>query len=307
MNNIINYYYSMYPTNILETNSIYFFNYEGKKYLLTICNRPKEDIESLYKLNNIMLEKKLLVSEIITNNEKQAITFINNKPYVLLKICININAEINLYDIYTINKNTTNIDVDNILNRNDWVSLWESKNDFYESQLSELTVKYPIVNSYLNYYIGLAENAILYLKNIIKIKENVRMSICHRRVEYDEKTFIFYNPMEFIHDYFVRDISEYIKSVFFVDKEKAFNCIISFFNAFNPNYKEAQLFYARLLYPSYFFDIYDDIINGIKKEDEVEKVIIHSSSYETFLSNVYLYISRYYNSPIEKVDWLIKH
>ncbi len=307
MKNIINYYYSMYPIEIFESNSLYFFDYNDSKYIFVIYNRPEQDIKSLYELNKTLLGKDMLVNEIVVNNDNQIITNVNNQKYILLKINININSLINTYDLYSFINKTIDLKTDDILDRTNWVTLWESKNDYYENQLEELIGNYKIINSYLNYYIGLAENAILYLKNNFNNYQDIRVSICHKRVRYNEKAYMFYNPMELICDYFIRDISEYVKSIFFISHEKAFNYVISFFNTFNPNYKEAQLFYARLLYPSYFFDIYDDVINGIKKEDEVEKIITQSSSYETFLLNVYLYISRFYNKPFDSITWINKH
>ena len=59
-------------------------------------------------------------------------------------------------------------------------------------------------------------------------------------------------------------------------------------------HKEALLFFARLLYPSYFFDVYDDIINGELDEVNVERILFKSEEYENFLCVVYFYLSKIY-------------
>ena len=72
------------------------------------------------------------------------------------------------------------------------------------------------------------------------------------------------------------------------------------------SYKEALLFYGRLLYPSYFFDLHDDIVNNNLNEKVIEKIIIKSDLYETFLLDIYMYLSKLYNRYIPSVDWIIK-
>ena len=72
------------------------------------------------------------------------------------------------------------------------------------------------------------------------------------------------------------------------------------------SYKEALLFYGRLIYPSYFFDLYDDIVNLNLNEQEIEKIVIKSEEFENFLINVHSYLSNLYNKYIPQIDWLTK-
>lgn len=306
MKNILGYYYNIYPMEISHTNDKYFFEYNDDKYIFETYKRPLEDINALYDVNKKMLNKNILVSEMILNNESEILTNINNKPYLLTKVKMNIDSNINLYDIYNINVNTISLECNKILDRNDWTNLWESKNDYFEFQINEIGSKYKIVSEYLNYYIGLAENAISYVKDAIKINDDVRLCISHKRIRYNDTVYSLYNPVNYIYDYFVRDICEYIKSVFFIDKKRAYYLVVNLFNNFSLTYKEALLFYGRLLYPSYFFDMYDDIVNGLKEESKIEGIITKSCEYEIFLQDVYIYISKLYNDYIPSVDWIIK-
>ena len=63
------------------------------------------------------------------------------------------------------------------------------------------------------------------------------------------------------------------------------------------------MLYARLLYPSYYFDIYEDVMNNDRNEEDLVSIVSKCNSYELFLKEAYLEISKY--APIEKVDWLI--
>ena len=306
MKNIICYYYNLNPLYLNDVKYNYFFECNGDRYVFVLCTCSLNDVTSLYKLNKQMLEKDILVHEIIMNNDENIITYVNGKPYILMKIQFNINGLIDVNDIYDINIKTIGISVDKALYRNNWKKLWESKNDYIENQITEIGNKYPVIYNYLNYYIGLAENAIKYVSNTLDINQDAELCVCHRRIKKNEHLLRLYNPLNFIYDFRVRDICEYVKSVFFEDEALAFDLIINYFNNTNLNYKEALLFYGRLLYPSYFFDLYDDIINGASKEKEIEHIIVKSTSYETFLKNVYLYLSNMYETSFPSIDWIMK-
>ena len=57
-----------------------------------------------------------MINEIILNNSNQAITMVNNNPYVLIKEKIN-NHLVNINDILYIQNNTINISKDRLLFR----------------------------------------------------------------------------------------------------------------------------------------------------------------------------------------------
>ena len=234
---------------------------------------------------------------------------INNNPNNINNVNptnLNTNTQVSNQNIQSsINNNSINIECDNVINRNDWVTLWEIKNDYFEAQINEIGKKYPNLCNYANYYIGLAENAISYVRNAQKIDDVALLSICHKRINYSDDLFSLYNPVNFICDYRVRDICEYIKTAFF-SGDDAYLLIINYFKNNYLSYKEALLFYGRLLYPSYFFDLHDDIVNNNLEENIIEKIIIKASNYERFLYDVYVYISKLYNRYIPAVDWIIK-
>ena len=59
---------------------------------------------------------------------------------------------------------------------------------------------------------------------------------------------------------------------------------------------------ARLLFPSFYFDIYEDIVNGYTKEKEIIKILNRTDEYQEFLKYIYNYINK--KKPIIKIDWL---
>ena len=62
------------------------------------------------------------------------------------------------------------------------------------------------------------------------------------------------------------------------------------------------MLWARLLYPTYYFDLYEQIMNNNKKEECLIKIIDKVNNYEKFLKKTYLELSKYGN--IEKISWL---
>lgn len=305
MKNILAYYYGFHTDEISHKENKYFFEYSGNKYVFEPFNRPLSDIDCLYKINREMIKRNLLVHEIILNKENKILTYVNNIPYILIEIFINKDARITLAEVCHINNESINIECDKILDRFDWVTLWEMKNDYFESQIIEIGTRYPNLSSYANYYIGLAENAIFYVRQVSNLNDQVYKSICHKRINNKGNLFDLYHPMSFVCDYRIRDVAEYIKSAFFSDAN-AYLLVEEYFQNNFLSYKEALLFYGRLLYPSYFFDMYDDIVNNNLDESLVERIVIKSEDYEEFLMNVYFFLSRLYNRYIPGVDWIIK-
>ena len=63
------------------------------------------------------------------------------------------------------------------------------------------------------------------------------------------------------------------------------------------------MLYARLLYPSYYFDIYERVIEDKIDEEKLLPIIERVNEYELFLKDCYLALSKYYN--IEQIKWII--
>ena len=291
MENILNYYYQIIISSDKIKNNGY-FSYHNHLFCLYKYERNKNEINALSYLNELMILNKISVNKIIYNIFNQAITYIDNQNYVLIMINYEYRGYDNLKFIPIIEDRRLNI-----LKRNNWAYLWEIKIDYVEYQLKHIINSFPIINQTINYYIGMTENAIRYFK-MLDLKD-VPLYINHRRIKKNE----LYNPLELIIDYKVRDIAEYLKNSFF-NNEMSIGDIKEYTIKLELNNLDYLLLYVRLLYPSYYFDIYDNIINNNLNEDAINKVINKSSLYEELLYEIYLLIRGKTN--IIGIDWINK-
>jgi len=85
-----------------------------------------------------------------------------------------------------------------------------------------------------------------------------------------------------IKDIKVRDIAEFFKQQFFYIENPIIN-VKNYLDYMNITNDEAILFMARLLYPSYYFDIYDAIYILFQSFHKIEKHKIHLSTLNYFL------------------------
>ena len=253
-----------------------------------------------------MINRKCLVHQIILNKDNSTLTIINNITYVLIKVSNYHNNNIYLKDINYIQNMTYNIQYDNLLLRDDWVKLWCDKVDYYEYQINQLGKEYPLLCDSLNYFIGLGENAISYIVNNVtnNVSNNRFLVVSHKRIKKENGSFDFYNPLNFVIDNRARDVAEYIKNTFF---DNIFNIdeLRMYLNYSNFTKDEYIHLYSRLLFPSYYFDIYDEIINTKSDENKIIKVINSIDKYQDFLSNIYKYIVYEKKVQIEPIEWVM--
>lgn len=82
MKNKIEYYYRIENINLHEQNNIYNFLYNNKKYIFFNTTRNIKEIEQIYLLQSI--DERYY--KIILNRNRNVITVINNKQYLLVEI-----------------------------------------------------------------------------------------------------------------------------------------------------------------------------------------------------------------------------
>lgn len=287
MKNILSYYYGIIVPDKISDNG--YFAYNNHLFCLYEYRRNIDEIESLILLNKYMVESNIHVNKIILNNFHEALTFYDGKYYCLVLIKYEYKKGYFNFFLAPINPKL------NILKRNDWAYLWSSKVDYIEYQIEHLENVYPLLNGSINYYIGLAENAISYFKMLIIDK--VPLYVNHRRILKND----LYNPLELVIDYKVRDISEYLKISFFKN-EKTIYEIKKFINNLNLNNIDYLLLYVRMLYPSYYFDVYEGIVNTNQNEESIQSIIDMVDDYERLLYEIYSLIKRKTN--ILGIDWI---
>ena len=293
MKSNIMYYYNFNEIEIDKRDDAYYFRDKGRLYSFEKLIFPARSEKLLLYLYQIGYQRGF---KIIFNIYDKMFTNINNEWYVLV--------------LYTEEKVNLSFDIlnpiflpSNIFSyQNDsWDYLWMKKIDYYEYQISHFTNNYPLVQESFNYYVGMAENAISYVRYNLSSEQlqSMNLCLCHNRIS--SKKYV--NPLNLIVDYYPRDIAEYLKFLFFSDNYRNY----SFYNLFQSLHFSREdyiLLYARLLFPSYYFDVYDDILNKKCSESRLKKIILLKDDYQCFLCNIYKLISVYFSIP--EVNWLKK-
>lgn len=302
MKNIINYYYNLSILDCYINNDRYYFYIDNTEYIFMNYDKSIEDLKNKYTIYTNLKNKKVLVNDIITNINNQIITIVNGKAYILLKNNCK-NRSINLNDILYLQNNT-----DIILNKkveldNNWIKLWKMKLDYYENQFKNSFKNNYLIYYTIDYYIGMGENAISYL--VYNNCDNNRYCVSHSRININEQAFDFFNPINFIIDNRVRDFAELIKNMFFLGKID-YDTFILYLNTMNFNKNEYILLFSRLLFPTFYFDFVDDIINKTIEESYIKRIVNKTESYILFLKSIMIYIIYNKRINIPLIDWIIK-
>lgn len=291
MKNIINYYYNLLPENVFQNDKEYYFFINSIRYSLIEYKGEEKDIYETYN-KHLDILKKIYVHPIILNKKGYPYTKIDKKNYILMQT------------IYYGNK----VNIDNIIpftkiiateNDNTWNELWSQKNDYLEYQTKLIETKYPLLKKSFGYFIGLAETAI----SIVNITEKQPSPnvYAHKRINKKSTTFDLYNPLNITEDLRVRDPAEYFKQNFFKGEniEPELN---KYFKNEKLNKYEYLMFLARMLYPTYYFDMYEDIITGKIEEKNLNQIIEKVEDYEQILKKIYNYYKSFMN--IFQIEWL---
>lgn len=294
MKNAIEYYYDIQIFKIHQNKKNYYFNYLNDNYIF-IEIYDISNIDALYYLS-IYLYNNRMSHLIITTKNNNKYVQINEKYYVLLKLCCD-KRKISYADIF--NLNSLMFYKNNVLRHDEWGIMWENKIDNFEYQLSQNGKKYPIIRESFAYFAGLSENAIQLFNMVDKDKTSIFLS--HRRIKYDTTTIELYNPLNYILDYRVRDVCEYFKSCFFKGIN-IYNDIEAYLYYNNLNKEESYLFFSRLLFPSYYFDIYEKVLSGEVDEFEIKKILDKMQDFENVLKKVYYLLKQ--NNKLPIIEWL---
>lgn len=296
MNNFIEYFYNLKIDKIVFENRYFTFIHSGYIYKLYILDN-EINVNFLTDINSKLL-RNTLISEIIYNKNGNVISSYNNTNYILLRIYVNPSKNITLNEINFLSNSLykENLNID-------WGKLWSRKIDYLEELINENGKKYPLIVDSFNYFIGMAENAISYYNNIENI-DNYKYFISHKHIRYSDTVEELYNPLNIIYDYKVRDVSEYIKIAFFKGNLNIFN-EINLYLMNNPlSLTDVKLLIARLLYPSFYFELYEDILIDDRDEKIIMTIIDKLADYEEYLDSVISYFKYRYN--IDEILWLKK-
>lgn len=271
------YNYNFVDPNIyIDNNKIYIYE-KHKKYMLQEVN----NLEELKEINRLIITNRLQSNyyNIIKTKKNDLTIKYDNKEYVLL-------------EIRNCNYITKNIELtNNVLNRSNWYYLWIKKNDHIISIREEIIINNPKVEGIIDYYIGMAENAIEYLKVNMEIGAYKNVYISAKR--YCDIN----NPINIVLDCRERLIVEKIKKqIFELNKIPQIEYIV---NIIKKNELNVHRVYARLLYPTFFFDI---IERNNLVDNQIHEITKKTQIYELLLRRLYLKLIK--NYKIKNIDWI---
>lgn len=292
MKNVIYTYYNILLDEINKDSNNYFFYFNNDLYIFYLVLNDINVVELIY---NFIKENNIESFEIVLNKDGKLFCDVDNKKYSLLKIKGILKYEIKFeeFKFYPIDKEPYN-----------WGELWSERLDYYEIQLRELGYNYQTVLNSFGMFSGLAENAILYF-NMSKrmFNDNEVVGIVHNRMNYPCYLIDYNNPLNLVIDYNIRDIAEYIKSYLLSDAYDV-NNVLLLLERLNVNNLMFNLLYSRLMYPTFYFDVFDKIILEDGKDSDIVDVLNVVDKYLDMLNKVYLKFKDKYS--MLNVEWLNK-
>ena len=296
---LISYYYGFENVNTIKKGCKYVFQYNDNNYVLSPLIRQKNEIIEIYKFFN----DKKRSDKILKNKFNDIITNIYGTDYILTEKYENLGKKIFFDQIMEENGkyDDTSSDFLKDIDHSNWDILWSTKVDYIEYQIKHIENKFPMLVKYVGYYIGMAENAISYFKNIFEryLKYQLK-TISHIRIV-DEN---FNDPQNIIIDFPSRDVAEYLKYMIFSNlrTQCSKKNIKSFFDKITLNDIELELVYARMLFPTFFFDSCDMIINTNADEKMILSLVNRADEYEDYIKDIYDVINL--QKKIPRITWI---
>lgn len=280
MKEFIEYNYDLFCNDLKVLDDLLYFKYKEKYYIISTFERDElefEKIISFLTLNNV----KYL--NIIFNKNGNYISEFNGKKYVLMVS----NDENNVIDFP---KNVSVL----IDMENRWGTIWEGRVLQLEKQKNEVGLNKDVYYI-LNYYIGLIEICIFNYNLIIKkFGSYTKSCIQHNRINIPINSFSYYNSVNFLFDCCVRDLAEYVKMCFFQSDFSVHDALevlsVYVFNDFSAN-----MFLVRMMYPTYFLEVYDSQNKDVVYSNLFSDLIKKSSQYENFLVDLISFLANKYN------------
>ena len=303
MKNFINYYYNFNVHDIYFSNGKYFFNVGHDKYMLKqIYNTTV--IDAVAELSKQIDYIDQYFFRLVSNKDGSYLTSIDGKVYVVMWMSNIKNDKMTIFDIKSNNyvNLTTKVST---LNRFNWIQLWEQKIDYFEELVFSKQDAFKKIFPLFYYFVGIAENALLYMKEAIKEEsqeETDRLVLSHRRLTIDWNLHDYYDITNVIIDHPCRDVSEYIKSMF-LNREWDIEVLREYLNKVNFSKFGIRVLLARTMFPSFFFDYIEKMLT---ENSEIDLLYLETraNEFQLFLKELNVFLSETYQIP--GIAWLMK-
>lgn len=280
------------------------FNYEGYNFSLAAISENEQDVEKINNLINSLTDTfNQDIVYIVKNKYNKYISTAkddNNICLLTYKIAnpVNINHFVKMHTTYL---NQFNYYV----NLTDIISLWDQRLEYIQNQclvnLNFDNEAHLALYEYCQYAIGLALNALQYLADI-KIDFNNHTylaTLTHRRIKKIDK-FDLFNPFNLIIDHSSRDLAELYKNDL-ID----FDTLFQICSYYSYNIDEYEYLLARLFFPTFIFDVVEDIANDNFNYDNNSQIYYSIAKQNMQIDK----LKEYYNNifkhmTIRPVEWL---
>lgn len=284
MKEFIEYNYDLRCDDLAILNNLLYFKHLDKFYIISNFNRDEVEFE---KVLNYLISNNLKSLKVVMNKKGSYISEFNGKKYVVMES----NCENEIIDFP--------ICIGGLINENNyWNEIWENRVVQLEKHKSELSLNKDIFYI-LNYYIGLIEICIYNYNLLIrKYGQKNGLSIQHNRIEFPMYSFSYYNPVNYLFDFEFRDFAEYLKMRFFYS-DFSTDEAISVIDNYNFDNFSINMFFVRLIYPTYFLELYDMQNKNNVYSDLFYDLLKKSSQYENFILKLITAMSSKYEIIIK--------
>lgn len=284
MKEFIEYNYDLRCDDLAILNNLLYFKHLDKFYIISNFNRDEVEFE---KVLNYLISNSLKSLKVVMNKKGSYISEFNGKKYVVMES----DCENEIIDFP--------ICIGGLINENNyWNEIWENRVVQLEKHKSELSLNKDIFYI-LNYYIGLIEICIYNYNLLIKkYGQKNGLSIQHNRIEFPIYSFSYYNPVNYLFDFEFRDFAEYLKMRFFYS-DFSTDEAISVIDNYNFDNFSINMFFVRLIYPTYFLELYDIQNKNNVYSDLFYDLLKKSSQYENFILKLITAMSSKYEIIIK--------
>lgn len=284
MKEFIEYNYDLRCDDLAILNNLLYFKHLDKFYIISNFNRDEVEFE---KVLNYLISNNLKSLKVVMNKKGSYISEFNGKKYVVMES----DFENEIIDFP--------ICIGGLINENNyWNEIWKNRVVQLEKHKSELSLNKDIFYI-LNYYIGLIEICIYNYNLLIrKYGQKNGLSIQHNRIEFPMYSFSYYNPVNYLFDFEFRDFAEYLKMRFFYS-DFSTDEAISVIDNYNFDNFSINMFFVRLIYPTYFLELYDMQNKNNVYSDLFYDLLKKSSQYENFILKLITAMSSKYEIIIK--------
>ncbi len=299
MRNLISYYYQLEPIDIHRADGYYTFQIDESFYRLQDIKNIQ--VEGVYELVLELYQNGIYTHQIMKTITNELVVNFNYRRYVLVKYSKEEERIMSLNDIYNFQSYLYYIEPEKAKNTSRWGDLWSEKIDYFEYQMNQFGIKYPNIRESFAYFVGLAEVGISLFYTYYNEEE--KTTLVHKRLKNKNTLYHMYDPFNFVIDYKVRDIAEFLKSLY-LDGENIKPLIHKYIFEGNLSNYEKIMFFIRMFYPSFYFDVYENIMNNQSDDAKLKEVVEKTKNYDKILNFIYNELNTMINLPY--ISWLKK-